>query len=61
MKFETEYIESIEEMLKIIKQSEGRCTQQVVFSTFHNCITQIDWTNKIIRSNIGIIKKEKKE
>lgn len=49
--FEYEYVESIEKMLEIIRYCEGKHTQQVVYSTFHDCITQIDWTDLKVRSN----------
>jgi len=54
MNFKYEYYKTIEEIIKIIQKCEGNHTQQVVYSTFHNCITQIDWTDKKIRSNIKI-------
>jgi len=49
--FTYEYYETIEEMIKIIQECEGKHIQQVAYSTFHNCLTQIDWTDKKIRSN----------
>jgi hypothetical protein len=52
--FKYEYIETHEELIKIIQECEGKHTQQVCYSTFHNCLTQIDWTDKIIRSNLRI-------
>ncbi len=52
--FKYEYIETMEELRDIIKQEEGSCVQQVAFSTFHNSLTQINFTKKIIRSNIRI-------
>jgi hypothetical protein len=47
-----EYIKSWEELHEIIKDCEGKHTQQVVVSTFHDGLTQIDWTDKVIRSTI---------
>jgi hypothetical protein len=49
--FEYEYFDSIEEVIQIIQQCEDKHTQQVAYSTFHNCLTQVDWTDKKIRSN----------
>ena len=49
---EYEYIETWEELHKIINECEGKHTQQVVVSTFHDGLTQIDWTDKKIRSTI---------
>jgi hypothetical protein len=54
MEFKYEYISSMEELRKIIKSEEGTCTQQVAFSTFHNALTQINFTKRIIRSNIQL-------
>ena len=54
MKFEYEYIATMEELREIIKNEEGKCVQQVAFSTFHNALTQINFTKRIIRSNIKI-------
>lgn len=47
-----EYIESMEEIRKQIEECEGRHTQQAVFSTFHNALTQICYGCKKVRSNI---------
>jgi len=30
----------------------GKCTQQVCYSTFHDALTQINFTKRIIRSNL---------
>jgi len=49
-----EYIETMNELREIIKNDEGHCVQQVAFSTFHNALTQINFTKRIIRSNIKI-------
>lgn len=52
--FEYEFIETMEKLRDIIKDDEGKCTQQVCFSTFHNALTQINFTKRIIRSNIRL-------
>jgi hypothetical protein len=49
--FEYEYVPTREELLDIIDECEGKHTQQCMVSTFHRCITQIDWTDMKIRSN----------
>lgn len=49
--FEYEYYKTIGEIIDIIQKYEGKHTQQVAYSTFHNCLTQIDWTDMKIRSN----------
>ena len=41
MKLEYEYCSSQEEVRKQIQQCEGKHTQQAVYSTFHDGLTQI--------------------
>jgi hypothetical protein len=50
--FKFEHYETMEEIRKFIQQDEGHCVQQVAYSSFHDCLTQIDFTKKIIRSNL---------
>jgi hypothetical protein len=52
--FEYEYIKTQEEVRKHIQDDEGKCTQQAIYSTFHDALTQINFTKKIIRSTIKI-------
>ena len=52
--FEYEYYKTMEEVRKHIQEDEGHCTQQVCYSTFHDCLTQINFTKRIIRSNLRI-------
>jgi hypothetical protein len=52
--FKYEYYSTKEEIIKLIQDDEGKCTQQSVYSTFHDALTQINFTKKIIRSNIKI-------
>jgi hypothetical protein len=54
IKFEYEYYKTLDEIRKHIQEDEGHCVQQVVFSTFHDALTQINFTKRIIRSNIRI-------
>ena len=56
MKFETEYLETHEEVRKQVKKCEGKHTQQCIYSTFHDCLTQVCFGCKKIRSNLRIIK-----
>jgi len=58
MKFETEFFETQEEVRKHIRNCEGKHSQQVVYSTFHDALTQVCYGCKKIRSNIGVIKDE---
>lgn len=60
MKFESEYLEEQEEVRKQIKLCEGKHIQQVVYSTFHDALTQICYGCKKIRSNLNIIKEFEK-
>ena len=50
--FEFLQLPTIEDVHKEILNDEGKFTQSVCFSTFHNALTQINFTKKIIRSNI---------
>jgi hypothetical protein len=50
--FEYEYCETQEEVRKHIQNCEGRHTQQAVYSTFHDALTQVCYTCLKIRSNL---------
>jgi len=50
--FEFESMKTMEEVRKNIKKCEGKHTQQVVYSTFHDALTQICYGCRKIRSNI---------
>jgi len=52
VEFKYEYYETMEEIRKHIQEDEGNCIQQVCYSTFHDALTQINFTKKIIRSNL---------
>jgi predicted dithiol-disulfide oxidoreductase (DUF899 family) len=52
MKLDYEYIFSQEEIRKHIQDCEGKHTQQAVYSTFHDALTQICYGCLKIRSNI---------
>ena len=52
MKLEYEYVKSLEELVKIISECEGRHTQQAIFSTFHGALTQICFGCLKVRSTI---------
>jgi len=52
MQFEFIKCKTMEEVRKHIQEDEGHCVQQVCYSTFHDCLTQINFTEKIIRSNL---------
>lgn len=54
MTFEFEQLKTIEDVVKQVKECEGRHSQQVAFSSFHNCLTQICFGCHKIRSNILI-------
>lgn len=49
---EYEYIETQEEVRKHIQDCEGRHTQQAIYSTFHDCLTQLCYGCKKVRSTI---------
>jgi len=52
MTLKYEYIQSHEEVRKHIKECEGKHTQQAVFSTFHDALTQVCYGCLKIRSTI---------
>ncbi len=52
MTLEYEYIEKQEDIRKHIQECEGRHTQQAVYSTFHDALTQICYGCLKVRSNI---------
>ena len=52
--FTYEYYKTMGEVREHIQNDEGNCTQQVVYSTFHDALTQINFTKRIIRSTIRI-------
>ena len=54
MKLEYEHCESQEEVRKHIQECEGRHTQQAIYSTFHDALTQVCYGCMKIRSTIKI-------
>ena len=50
--FTYEYIEIMEEVRKHIQECEGRHTQQVAYSTFHDALTQICFGCQKIRTSL---------
>jgi len=54
MKFEFEHLNTVEEVRKHIQACEGKHTQQAIYSTFHDALTQVCFGCRIIRSNLKI-------
>ena len=52
MKFEYQYLPTQEEVRKQIQACEGHHTQQAMYSTFHDALTQICFGCHVIRSTI---------
>lgn len=52
MNFEYEYLSTMEEVRDCIRACEGKHTQQAIYSTFHDALTQICFDCKIVRSTI---------
>jgi predicted xylose isomerase-like sugar epimerase len=50
-----EKLESQEKVRKQIQACEGKHSQQVVYSTFHDALTQICYGCKKVRSNKGFL------
>ena len=51
MKLSYGHKDTMEEVRKHIQECEGQHTQQVAYSSFHDCLTQICWGCKKVRSN----------
>lgn len=51
--FTYEYIEKMEDVRKHIQRCEGKHTQQAIYSTFHDALTQICYGCKKIRTTIS--------
>ena len=50
--FELEHYETQEEVRRHIQECEGKHTQQVAYSSFHDALTQICFTCQRIRTNL---------
>lgn len=50
--FEYEYVPTQEKVRKHIKECEGKHTQQAIYSTFHDALTQVCYGCKKVRSTI---------
>ena len=61
MKFDYEYLEKVEDVRKHIQNCEGRHTQQAIYSTFHDALTQVCFGCKKIRSSIKQYEKRKRD
>lgn len=48
-----EHFNTMEEVRQHIQECEGRHTQQAIYSTFHDALTQICYGCKKIRSTIN--------
>lgn len=53
-KFVYEYYSTLEQVRSFIKGCEGKHTQQVSYSTFHDALTQICFVCHKIRSTIRL-------
>lgn len=51
--FEFEHLDTMEEVREHIQNCEGHHTQQAIFSTFHDALTQICYVCKKVRSNLN--------
>lgn len=50
---EFEHLETVEEVRKHIQDCEGRHTQQVAYSSYHDCLTQVCFVCRKVRSNLN--------
>jgi hypothetical protein len=56
--FEYEYVPTQEEVRKHIQNCEGRHTQQAIYSTFHDALTQICYGCRKIRTTIKLMEEK---
>jgi hypothetical protein len=54
MVFKYEYLPTIEAVRQQIKKCEGKHSQQVAYSTFHDALTQICFGCRKVRSSLKI-------
>jgi len=54
MTFTYEFIKTMEEVRKHIQECEGQHTQQAIYSTFHDALTQICYGCMKIRTTIFV-------
>lgn len=59
IKFTYKHYKTQEEVRKKIRECEGKHSQQVAYSTFHDSLTQICFNCRKIRSNIKIYENTK--
>ena len=59
--FEYEYVKKQEDVRKHIQECEGRHTQQAIYSTFHDALTQVCFGCQKVRSTIFRGEKNKKD
>jgi hypothetical protein len=50
--FELEHLANMEDVRSYIQSCEGKHTQQAIYSTFHDCLTQICYGCKKIRTTL---------
>ena len=51
---EIERLKTIEEVRKQIKKCEGKCVQQVCYSTYHDALTQICFGCSKVRTSLKL-------
>lgn len=56
MTLQFEHVETQEEVRKHIQECEGVHSQQVVYSTFHDALTQVCYGCRCVRSNREFIR-----
>jgi len=57
MTFTYEHIENQEDVRKHIQDCEGKHTQQAIYSTFHDALTQICYGCLKVRTSLNILGK----
>lgn len=49
--FTYEYLKNMEEVREQVQKCEGKHSQQIAYSSFHDCLTQICFGCKKVRTN----------
>lgn len=57
MTFDYEYVGKVEDVRRHIQECEGKHTQQAIYSTFHDALTQVCYGCQKIRTTIYITEK----
>lgn len=52
MQLEYQYVPKQEDVRRYIQECEGKHTQQAIYSTFHDALTQVCYECRVVRTTI---------